>query len=138
MTRRYALAEIDAVAQWLIHTSGPAVWAFQGEMGAGKTTLIAALAKALGIADHVSSPTFGLVHEYRTPSGQPVYHFDCYRLKHPAEALDFGIEEYLYSENPCWIEWPDKLGNLLPQQLRTIQLEWIDQDTRQLTLTDSA
>jgi tRNA threonylcarbamoyladenosine biosynthesis protein TsaE len=138
MTRTFALNDIHAVAAELIAVPGPEVWAFVGEMGAGKTTLIAALAKALGVTDSVSSPTYGLVHEYQTTSGTTVYHFDCYRLKHPQEALDFGIEEYLYSGNPCWIEWPDKLGNLLPERVRTIRLDWIEPTTRQLTLTDSA
>lgn len=89
------------------------IWLFHGEMGAGKTTLIKALCKELGVSDATSSPTFSLVNEYHTSSGEKIYHFDFYRLKKEEEALDFGIEEYLSSGCLCLIEWPEKLPGIL-------------------------
>jgi tRNA threonylcarbamoyladenosine biosynthesis protein TsaE len=88
-----------------------------GEMGAGKTTLISALCKYLGVeASDLSSPTFSLVNEYSDAAAKPIYHFDCYRLKDEEEAFHAGLEEYFFSGYPCWIEWPDKIRNLLPSQ----------------------
>jgi tRNA threonylcarbamoyladenosine biosynthesis protein TsaE len=88
-----------------------------GTMGAGKTTLISALCKHLGVdAGDLSSPTFSLVNEYSDAASKPIYHFDCYRLKDEEEAFQAGLEEYFFSGYPCWIEWPDKIRNLLPSQ----------------------
>lgn len=84
------------------------VFTLYGEMGAGKTTFIKALCDVLGSHDQVTSPTFTLVNEYRTVSGEPVYHFDLYRIKSEAEVQDFGFEDYLYSGCYCFIEWPEK------------------------------
>jgi tRNA threonylcarbamoyladenosine biosynthesis protein TsaE len=93
------------------------VFAFDGQMGAGKTTFIKALCEAMGTSDVVNSPTFAIVNVYdvEQPYKGEVYHFDCYRLKDIREAMDFGAEEYLYSGNYCFIEWPDMIDALLPE-----------------------
>ncbi len=88
--------------------------AFYGEMGAGKTTLIKAICKELGVGDTTSSPTFSIINEYVADSGKPVFHFDFYRINNESEAYDFGYEEYFYSGELCLIEWPEKIENLLP------------------------
>lgn len=94
---------------------------FYGDMGAGKTTFIKAICQVLGVTDTVSSPTFSIVNEYESPHG-PVYHFDFYRLKNETEALDLGYEEYLYSGNYCFIEWPEKIPHLLPDHALKLRL----------------
>lgn len=96
---------------------------FQGEMGAGKTTLIKYLCSSLGIQDEVSSPTFALVNEYLLPEGDPMYHFDLYRMEDPEEALDIGIEDYFDQPALCFVEWPDRLGYLLPEKTLEIHIE---------------
>jgi tRNA threonylcarbamoyladenosine biosynthesis protein TsaE len=88
---------------------------FYGDMGAGKTTLINAICMVLKVQDSTSSPTYSLVNEYLTRGGETVYHFDFYRVKNEHEALDIGVEEYFSSGNYCFIEWPEKIKNLLPQ-----------------------
>lgn len=88
--------------------------AFDGEMGAGKTTFIKAVCDELGVIDIVNSPTFSIVNDYATADGRHIYHFDFYRLKSPQEALDFGIEEYFASNSLCLMEWPEQIEPLLP------------------------
>ncbi len=105
------------------------VYAFHGQMGAGKTTFIKLLCEEMGIIDIVNSPTFAIVNEYNCPNSI-IYHFDCYRLQSEREALDFGAEEYLYSGNYCFIEWPEMIENLLPKDLVNINIEVIDNYTR--------
>ena len=90
------------------------VIAFYGAMGAGKTTLIKAICDAMGITGTVNSPTFALVNEYRKPNGDPVYHFDFYRINKPEEAFDLGYEEYFFSGHACLVEWPELIAPLLP------------------------
>ena len=90
------------------------VFAFYGKMGAGKTTFIQAICKILGTDDNVTSPTFALVNEYLTNNADSIFHFDCYRLKNIQEAYDIGAEEYFYSGNLCFVEWPEKIDDLLP------------------------
>ena len=131
-TISYTLDHIDEIAHLLIQESADKkVWIFKGEMGAGKTTLIKSLAKALEVADSVSSPTFGIVNEYHTHAKGLLYHFDFYRLDDPMEALDIGIEEYFYSENYCWLEWAENIGALLPDRFFLIELT-IESETRRL------
>ncbi|CAN5608163.1 tRNA (adenosine(37)-N6)-threonylcarbamoyltransferase complex ATPase subunit type 1 TsaE [soil metagenome] len=89
------------------------IFCFHGDLGAGKTTFIKSFCKELGVEDSVHSPTFSIVNEYRSKSGSPVYHFDFYRLKNETEAFDLGYEEYLFSGNYCFIEWPEKIESLL-------------------------
>ncbi len=102
-------------------------------MGAGKTTFIKAFCEALNVEDTVSSPTFSIVNEYRYPNGI-IYHFDFYRLKNQAEALDIGLEEYFDSGEYCLIEWPEKIPNLLPENYLEISLEVLPDQQRKLTL----
>lgn len=109
------LDEIDAVAHRLLAVGREQpVWLLEGDMGAGKTTLIKALCRALGVLNPVQSPTFSIVNEYTTHEGHSIYHFDCYRLRNEAEALDIGIEEYVDSGNYCFIEWPERITSLWP------------------------
>jgi tRNA threonylcarbamoyladenosine biosynthesis protein TsaE len=105
------------------------IFAFYGQMGAGKTTLIKNLCSHLGVTDMVNSPTFAIVNEYHTRSGEPVYHMDFYRLKSSGELMDIGGEEYFYSGSYCLIEWPDKFEELLPDNFVYIQI--IVDDTNQ-------
>ena len=123
------------MAQLLIQEAGDQkVWIFRGEMGAGKTTLIKSLAKALQVADSVSSPTFGIVNEYQTQAKDLLYHFDFYRLDDPMEALDIGIEEYFYSGNYCWLEWAENIAAFLPERFFLIELTLESETGRLLTL----
>ena len=111
----FSLDELENVAQKIIAQNPNKVILFNGEMGVGKTTLIKKLCSVLGVEGATSSPTFSLVNEYQTTTNQIVYHFDCYRLKSEIEALDMGIDEYLYSGNWCFIEWSEKIESLIPE-----------------------
>ena len=133
-TISYTLDRIDEIAHLLIQEAGDQkVWIFRGEMGAGKTTLIKSLAKALQVTDSVSSPTFGIVNEYQTQANELLYHFDFYRLDDPMEALDIGIEEYFYSGNYCWLEWAEKIAPFLPERFFHIELALASETGRILT-----
>ena len=109
------------------------VFLFYGDMGAGKTTLIKSLCKALGVTDNISSPTFAIVNEYRA-ANNTVYHFDFYRLKTQTEAMDMGFEEYFYSGNYCFIEWPDKVPELLPESYVSIKIQVVEDGARHITI----
>jgi tRNA threonylcarbamoyladenosine biosynthesis protein TsaE len=122
-TRFQQLDELDSVAhQLLAEGRVRSVWLFDGDMGAGKTTLIKALCRALGVVSTVQSPTFSIVNEYSTHEGHSVYHFDCYRLRNEVEALDIGIEEYFDSGDYCFIEWPERIEALWPSNYYQVQL----------------
>ncbi|MCK4854375.1 MAG: tRNA (adenosine(37)-N6)-threonylcarbamoyltransferase complex ATPase subunit type 1 TsaE, partial [Bacteroidales bacterium] len=109
------LSSIDDAARELIdNLPEKRIFAFYGEMGAGKTTLIKALCRVLQVTDVTSSPSFGLIYEYRTRGNDSVYHFDFYRIEHLEEAYDIGYEEYIDSGQYCFIEWPEKVASLLP------------------------
>jgi len=131
------LAALPAAAQQLataIAESGHSVVAFEGEMGAGKTTLIRALGAVLGVADDVSSPTFALVNEYRDGQGQPVYHFDFYRVDSEEEAARLGAAEYFDSGYLCLVEWPARVAGLLPPAHLQVALTVTGPETRQLSI----
>lgn len=118
------LSELPAVATKLLKSfDGEKIVAFEGPMGAGKTTLIKAICEALGVKDTVSSPTFSIVNEYRTAKGEKIYHFDFYRIKSVDEAYDMGYEEYFYSKAYCFIEWPEKIGELMPLTYEKVKIE---------------
>lgn len=120
----------------LLRTAPRRVFAFHGNMGAGKTTFIKQLCEDMGTMDVVNSPTFAIVNVYdvQTPYSGEVYHFDCYRLKDLREAQDFGAEEYLYSGNYCFIEWPEMIAPLLPEDTVQIRIEVQDNGDRILTI----
>ncbi len=109
------------------------IFLFYGDMGAGKTTLIKSLCDELGITEPVTSPTFAIVNEYRVKE-QKIYHFDFYRLKNQTEALDMGYEEYFYSDAYCFIEWPEKIPDLLPDHYTRIEIKVIDDNGRQIKI----
>lgn len=109
-----SLNELESVSKQLIAALGhEKIIAFYGEMGAGKTTFITAICKQLGVTETVSSPTFSIVNEYETRDHETIYHFDFYRINTEEEALDLGYENYFYSGNRCFIEWPQKIENLM-------------------------
>jgi tRNA threonylcarbamoyladenosine biosynthesis protein TsaE len=132
-----SLTDLPAAARQLrqaIAANGATVVAFEGEMGAGKTTLIRALAAELGVADDVSSPTFALVNEYRDGQDTPVYHFDFYRIDSPEEAERMGAAEYLDSGYLCLIEWPTRVAALLPRPYLEVSIVVAADETREIQL----
>lgn len=124
MEIRFKEEEIARAAQEFVEAMGEkTVFAFRGKMGAGKTTLIKSICEALGVEDTVTSPTFAIVNEYETTEGRPIYHFDFYRIKKLSEAYDMGCEEYFYSGNPCFIEWPELIEEILPEETVDVIIE---------------
>lgn len=119
----YDLSDIEAIADKIVTTTRSNVLLFYGEMGAGKTTLIKAIAKKLGVTDTISSPTFSIVNEYVTGNDQLIYHFDFYRITNQEEALDMGFEEYIYNGDWIFIEWPDNISKFLPNKADIIKIE---------------
>ena len=111
-----------AVRKLLDISEGRKVFAFYGSLGAGKTTIIRVLCNMIGAKDITSSPTFTLVNEYRTDKGGVLYHIDFYRIKNTEEVFDFGLEEYLYGESYCFLEWPELIEDLLPENTLRIRI----------------
>lgn len=115
---------IQTAAQEFIAQMGESrIFAFYGSMGAGKTTFVKALCEAMGVTDTVNSPTFAIVNEYDTPSGRPIFHFDFYRIKRLAEVYDMGYEDYFYGRGLCFIEWPELIEELLPEETVKVVIE---------------
>ena len=104
-----------ATKEFVANMGTSKVFAFYGKMGAGKTTFIKAVCEYLGVEDVITSPTFAIVNEYRANNGEPIYHFDFYRIKKLEEVYDMGYEDYFYSGAPCFIEWPELIEELLPE-----------------------
>jgi len=132
MEYSYTLDQINEAAKQIINSSNNhKIWTFDGEMGAGKTTLIKAICKNLGVTDEVSSPTFSLVNEYKTSDGKTLYHFDFYRIKNIEEVYDIGYEDYFFSGNICLIEWPEKVVELLENEdFYEIKIEKVSEGER--------
>ena len=117
------LDNLNKTANQLIQLSGSCnVWLINGEMGAGKTTLIKAICTELGVEDNVTSPTFSIINEYKSTT-EPVYHFDFYRVNTLEEALKAGVEDYFYSGHYCFIEWPEIILPILPSQYLIVNIE---------------
>ena len=121
------LEEIDKVAQDFIRYISESdlqsnIFAFYGKMGAGKTTFIKAICKALGVKDIVNSPTFTIINEYKSAKGFPIYHFDFYRINKLQEAYDIGVEEYFAGGGLCLIEWPEKIAEILPEDCISVTI----------------
>lgn len=114
----------SAARQFVDNMGSSRVFAFYGKMGAGKTTFIKAVCECLGVDDVITSPTFAIVNEYTSStSGDTVYHFDFYRIKKIEEVYDMGYEEYFYSGNCCFIEWPELIEDLLPENATAVTIE---------------
>lgn len=124
-----------AARKILEYTSGHKLLAFYGSMGAGKTTIIKEICKVLGAEDIVSSPTFTLVNEYRTNKGEILYHIDFYRIKKKEEVFDFGIEEYFSSGSYCFMEWPELIGEILPEESVRIKITVDNKEQRILEIS---
>lgn len=131
----FSLDQLEEVAKQIIANNPKKVILFHGEMGVGKTTLIKQLCKTLGVTGATSSPTFSLVNEYEADDNQLVYHFDFYRLNDEVEALDMGVDDYLYSGNWCFIEWAEKIPNLIPETHSVITISLLPDGKRSLTLS---
>ena len=130
----HSVKELEPAAREIIEEfKDHRVFALYGKMGAGKTTFIQALCKALGSEDYVTSPTFALVNEYSDRHFSPVYHFDFYRIKKIEEAFDMGYEEYLYSGHYCFIEWPEMIEPILPENLVEIRIEVEENENRRIS-----
>jgi tRNA threonylcarbamoyladenosine biosynthesis protein TsaE len=125
----------DAAEKFLKHFGEKRIFAFYGSMGAGKTTIIKAICKALGAIDLVSSPTFTLVNEYRTSRGETLYHIDFYRIRKQEEVFDFGIEEYLTGDSYCFMEWPELIEDMLPDTTINVRISVDENEQRVLLIS---
>lgn len=135
MTFRYKLEEIDRAAKWLLDRLGEKrLVVLKGEMGAGKTTLVKAIAGEMGADENeVNSPTFSIVNEYETERGL-VYHFDFYRIKKQSEAVDFGIFDYFDSGRYCFMEWAELIPDLLPDDVVTVKIRETGEGEREISI----
>lgn len=130
-----SLSEVKDVANQFIKDWGDhKIVAFFGEMGVGKTTLIKDICAALGVMDVVNSPSFSLVNEYLTTTNKTVYHFDFYRIESQEEAIDMGCNEYFYSGNYCFIEWPEKIESLLPPETLRLSISLLEGELREVLI----
>ena len=130
------IKNIDSIAtaaqEFIAQMGNSKIFAFYGSMGAGKTTFVKALCETMGVTDTVNSPTFAIVNEYNTPSGVPIYHFDFYRIKQLAEVYDMGYEDYFYGQGICFIEWPELIEELLPEDTVCITIEELPDGSRMI------
>lgn len=133
MEVNFTLQHVKETAEKLLaDSSNYKVFAFHGEMGAGKTTFIHALCEAINIIDVVSSPTFSIINQYKTNEGLTVYHMDLYRIKDENEAINAGVEDCLFSGNRCLVEWPEKAPGVFPDETLHLYITSIDDNTRKL------
>lgn len=129
------LSEIRSVArQFISQMSGNTVFAFYGAMGAGKTTFIKAVCEELGVQETITSPTFAIINEYKDGEENSIYHFDFYRINKPEEAFDFGYEDYFYSGNLCFIEWPELVEQLLPDNAVKVYISETESGSREIEI----
>ena len=129
-----SLEDLDwAAGEFLQQIGENRLVAFYAPMGAGKTTFITALCNRLGVKDAVCSPTFTIVNEYLSSSGDSIFHFDFYRITKPSEALDIGLEDYLYSGSLCLMEWPENVEELLPDETLKIRITVLPDRSRCLS-----
>lgn len=124
-----------AAKQFVDNIGTNRVYAFYGRMGAGKTTFIKAVCQELGVNDVVTSPTFAIVNEYTSGQGDPIYHFDFYRIKNIEEVYDMGYEEYVYSGCLCLMEWPELIAGILPEDMVRVDIKVNGDDSRVITIT---
>lgn len=130
-----SLEEINAVAKEFLSLVGDkSVFALYGAMGVGKTTFVKAICDELGVEDTINSPTFSIVNEYHTADEQVVYHFDFYRIEDVNEAYDFGYEDYFYSKAKCFIEWPERIDSILPNNVVEVYFEEEKNGSRSITI----
>jgi tRNA threonylcarbamoyladenosine biosynthesis protein TsaE len=133
MDEIYKIDQLPTIAEKIIeHCKDIKNVLFYAEMGAGKTTLIKEIIKQLGVTDNVSSPTFSLVNEYISNNNETIYHFDFYRIEIEEEVLDIGIEDYFYKNAWCFIEWPQNIESYLPENSIVIEIEILDEETREI------
>ncbi len=125
---------IEAAQAFIDQIGTSTIFAFNGNMGAGKTTFIKAVCEQLGVKDVINSPTFAIVNEYETDKGGIIYHFDCYRINKIEEAIDMGCTDYFDSGNLCLIEWPENISPLLPDDTVVVNITVNDDDSRTLTI----
>ena len=130
----YSLTEINYISKKISKQLNNPIVLFKGPMGSGKTTLIKSICKYLNFNDNISSPTFSLVNTYENSTNNIIYHFDLFRIKNLEEALDIGIEEYLDSGNKCFIEWPEKINELLDFKCTTIEMSVVDDNKRRIKI----
>ena len=129
------ISDIDTAAKIFIEKFGnKKIFAFYGEMGAGKTTFIKAVCKSMGVTGTITSPTFSLVNEYKTDNGMTIYHFDFYRIENIEEVYDFGYEDYFYSDKMCFIEWPELVETLLPEDVVEVKISADDNEQRLISV----
>jgi tRNA threonylcarbamoyladenosine biosynthesis protein TsaE len=122
----------EAAKEFVAQMGDNKVFAFYGKMGAGKTTFIKAICEELGVEDVVNSPTFAIVNEYTDGEGEPIFHFDFYRIKKESEAYDIGFEEYVYSGHLCFMEWPELIEDLLPEDTVRVSIEEMEDGSREV------
>ena len=122
----------EAAREFIKHIGQRRVFAFYGKMGAGKTTFVKAICEELGVEDVITSPTFAIINEYSQPDGTPLYHFDFYRIKKLEEVYDMGYEDYFYSGSLCFIEWPELIEDVLPDDAVRVSIEEQADGSRQV------
>jgi len=131
MDKVFGLQDLDTISKDIIRSAkGLSVWLINGEMGAGKTTLVKSICRELSVTEIVSSPTFSIINEYKTSEGKSIFHFDFYRLKSEVEAFDIGVNEYFESGSICLVEWAEKIPSLIPGRYFEITLQINDLTSR--------